>query len=121
MNNRPREFKLRRFPPIQLLLYLILRTVLMVVDMFPYSMAPQVGKWLGRIMQFVGRKHRGIAVKNLERSRGICPPDSIPEFIDRVYNRRIFDLGITNYLNRRRVFGSQNNYKNIVTTLLINI
>jgi KDO2-lipid IV(A) lauroyltransferase len=82
---RRREFKWRRFPPVQLLLYVVLRTVLMIVAMFPYSMAPQVGRWLGRIIQFIDRKHRRIAVKNLEKSRGICPPDEIPKFVDRVY------------------------------------
>lgn len=40
------------------------------------------------------------------------------DYFDRVYNRRIFNLGITNYLNRRRVYGAQNNYKNIVTWTL---
>lgn len=82
---RRREFKLRRFWPVQLVLYAVLRAVLMIVGMFPYSMAPQVGRWLGRIVQFIDRKHRRILVKNLERSRGVCPPDAIPEFADRVY------------------------------------
>jgi Kdo2-lipid IVA lauroyltransferase/acyltransferase len=82
---RKKAFKLRRFPPVQLFLYVVLRTVLMIVGMFPYAMAPQVGRWLGRILQLLDRKHRRVAVKNLERSRGVCPPDAIPEFVDRVY------------------------------------
>jgi KDO2-lipid IV(A) lauroyltransferase len=82
---RHREFKLRRYPPVQLFLYVLLRTVLMVVGMFPYAMARQVGRFLGRIVQLLDRKHRRVAVKNLEKSRGVCPPDAIPEFVDRVY------------------------------------
>jgi KDO2-lipid IV(A) lauroyltransferase len=82
---RRREFKWRRFPPVQLFLYVLVRSVLMIVGMFPYRMAPKVGNWLGRIIQLIDRKHRRIAVKNLEKSRGICPPDAITEFIDRVY------------------------------------
>jgi KDO2-lipid IV(A) lauroyltransferase len=82
---RRREFKLRRSPPVQLLLYIVLRTVLMIVGMFPYAMAPKVGRWLGRVVQLLDRRHRRVAMKNLEKSRGVCPPDAIPEFIDRVY------------------------------------
>jgi KDO2-lipid IV(A) lauroyltransferase len=85
MTDRPREFKLRRFVPVQIVLYGLLRVILMIVGMFPYSMAPQVGHWIGRLVKLLDRKHRRIAIKNLERSRGICPSDAIPEFIDRVY------------------------------------
>ena len=68
---RHREFKLRRFPPVQLFLYGLLRTVLMVVGMFPYAMAPKVGRWLGRLVQLLDRRHRRVAMKNLEKSRGV--------------------------------------------------
>jgi Kdo2-lipid IVA lauroyltransferase/acyltransferase len=80
------RFKLRRFPPVQLALYGLLRAVLMFANMFPYSMAPRVGRWIGRVVQVLDRKHRRVTVKNLEKSRGVCPPDAIPEFIDRVYD-----------------------------------
>lgn len=83
---RRREFKLRRFPPVQLFLYGLVRTILMLVGMFPHSMAPVLGRRLGRLVKLLDFKHRPIAVKNLERSRGVCPPDAIPEFVDRVYN-----------------------------------
>ena len=86
MTERRRGFKLRRFAPIQILLYGLLRVVLTIVGMFPYSMAPQVGRFLGGLVKAIDRKHRRVAVKNLERSRGVCPPDGIPDFIDRVYN-----------------------------------
>ncbi len=34
---------------------------------------------------------------------------------DRVYDKRVIDFGVTNYFNRRRSFGDQAQYKNIVT------
>jgi len=82
---RRREFKLRRFPPVQFLVYAFLRAVLMIVGMFPTSMAPALGRHVGRIAQIFDRRHRRTVVKNLERSRGVCPPDAIPEFVDRIY------------------------------------
>jgi KDO2-lipid IV(A) lauroyltransferase len=82
---RRRSFKLRRWPPVQLFLYVVLRAVLMIVGMFPYAMAPRVGRFLGWVVQLFDRRHRRVAVKNLEKSRGVCPPDAIPEFVDRVY------------------------------------
>lgn len=81
-----REFKLRRFPPLQVLVYLLVRAVVMVIDMFPYEMAPAIGRVLSRVIRLIDRKHARIAAKNLERSRGVCPPDEIPTFIDRVYD-----------------------------------
>ena len=47
--------------------------------------APQIGRLLGKLLRFFDRKHGRIAVKNLEKSRGVCPTDDIPEFVDRVY------------------------------------
>jgi KDO2-lipid IV(A) lauroyltransferase len=85
MSERRKAFRLRRFPPVQLFLYIVLRTVFMILGMFPYAMAPQVGAWLGRIVRFLDRRHALVAAKNLERTRGICPPDAIPAFIDRLY------------------------------------
>jgi len=82
MSNR---FRLRRFPPVQILLYLVVRSVLMVVRMFPWSMAPQVGVWLGRILRLLDRRHTRVAAKNLEKVRGVCAPDEIPAFINRLY------------------------------------
>jgi KDO2-lipid IV(A) lauroyltransferase len=85
MSSQSRGFRWRRFPPLQIILYLVLRVILMVIDMFPYEMAPKIGRFLGRLVRFLDRKHSRIAVKNLEKSRGVCQPDEIPEFIDRVY------------------------------------
>ncbi len=85
MSSRQKDFRLRRFPPVQLFLYLVLRTVFMVVGMFPFSMAPLVGRRLGRILRALDLRHTRVAAKNLEKSRGVCPTDTIPEFIDRIY------------------------------------
>lgn len=83
--SRARPFRLRRFPPIQIAAYLILRSVLMVVHMFPFEMAPQVGRWIGRIWKALDKRHRGVAARNVAASPGICAPEEIPAFIDRVY------------------------------------
>ncbi len=80
-----RDFRLRQLPPFQFVSYLFLRSVLMVIDMFPYSMAPRIGRFLGRTLRHLDRKHVRIAAKNLEKSRGVVQPDEIPAFIDRVY------------------------------------
>lgn len=86
MSSRRKGFRLRRFPPVQLFLYILVRLVFMVVGMFPYAMAPQVGLWLGRILRLLDGRHRRVAAKNLQKSRGVCPPDAIPQFIDRLYD-----------------------------------
>jgi len=71
--------------PIQFLLYVALRALVMVIGIFPYRTAPAIAKILGGIIRFIDRKHVRIAAKNLEKSRGICPADEIPAFIARVY------------------------------------
>jgi len=91
MTSRPRRFKLRRLPPVQLLLYVLLRAGLMIAGMFPPAAAFRGGRRLGRLLRLLDRTHRRVAVKNLERSRGVCPPDEIPEFVDRVYG----NIGLT--------------------------
>jgi KDO2-lipid IV(A) lauroyltransferase len=85
MSRKGRDFRWRRFPPVQLALYLVLRTVIMVVGMFPYSQALALARVLARLIRLIDRKHARIAAKNLEKSRGVCAPDEIPAFIDRVY------------------------------------
>jgi KDO2-lipid IV(A) lauroyltransferase len=80
------DFRLRRLAPVQLLAYLLLRIVVMVIDMFPYEMAPSIGRFLSRILRFIDRKHLRIAVKNVQKSRGVCPADGTADFIARVYD-----------------------------------
>ncbi|HZE99789.1 MAG TPA: lysophospholipid acyltransferase family protein [Planctomycetota bacterium] len=85
MSSRRSGFRLRRFPPVQLFLYLVMRTVFMVVGMFRWSLAPVVGRRLGLLLRFLDRRHTGVAARNLERTRGVCAPDAIPAFVDRLY------------------------------------
>lgn len=91
MKARSRTFKWRRTAPVQLVLYAVLRAVLMIAGMFPVSTALRGGRWLGRLLRLIDPAHRRVAVKNLERSRGVCPPDEIPEFVQRVYE----NIGLT--------------------------
>ncbi len=80
-----KDFRLHQWPPVQLLLYVVLRSVIMVVAMFPYSMAPKIGRFLGGVLRLVDRKHVRIALKNLQRTPDICPPGAIPKFIRKLY------------------------------------
>src|SRR6185503_13029464 len=50
--------------PVQFLLYLALRAVVMVVHMFPYRMVRSIGRLAGRVLYVVDRKHVNIAAKN---------------------------------------------------------
>jgi KDO2-lipid IV(A) lauroyltransferase len=79
------KFRLHEVRPVQYLLYLVLRSVIMVIDMFPYRMAPPIAKILAWIIRMVDRKHVRIAAKNLENSLGVCPTEEIPAFIRKVY------------------------------------
>jgi Kdo2-lipid IVA lauroyltransferase/acyltransferase len=83
--SRGEKRRLLQVRPIQFLLYLALRAVVMVVHMFPYRMARAIGRLMGRVLYVVDRKHVNIAAKNLHRSRGVCLPDAVPAFILRVY------------------------------------
>ncbi len=79
------EFRWRRFAPVQLLLYAVVRSIVMVIDMFPFAMAPRIAGVLARLILLIDRKHARIAVKNLEHSRGVVHADEIAPFVDRVY------------------------------------
>lgn len=83
--SRAEKFRMHELRPIQFLLYLFLRSVVMVIAMFPYSSAPAIARFLGGVIRTIDRKHVRIATKNLEKSGGVCPPDRIPAFIERVY------------------------------------
>ena len=86
MKREKRDFRWRRLSPLQIFVYLLLRILVMVLDMFPYSMAPRISRALARFVCLIDRKHPRIAAKNLENTRGIVPTDEIPEFIGRVYD-----------------------------------
>jgi len=96
-------FRLRRVLPVQLFFYLLLRVVVMVVGMFPFSMAPAMARVLGRLFRLVDLKHARIAAKNLGLSPGVCPPERIPAFVDRVYEH--LGLGFVEMLMIPRLMG----------------
>lgn len=83
--SRREKFRLHEVRPVQFLLYLVLRVLIMVIDMFPYRMAPAIAKVLGRVIRTIDRKHVRIAAKNLEKSSGVCAPGQIPAFTEKVY------------------------------------
>lgn len=83
--SRAEKFRLHEVRPVQFLLYVMLRFVVMVLGMFPWRAAPSIAKVLGLLIRVIDRKHVRIATKNLEKSRGVCPPDRIPDFIRKVY------------------------------------
>jgi KDO2-lipid IV(A) lauroyltransferase len=83
--SRAEKFRLHEVRAVQFILYLMLRIVVMVIGMLPWRMAPAVSRVLGAMIRLVDRKHVRIATKNLEKSRGVCPPDRIPAFIEKVY------------------------------------
>jgi len=83
--SRAEKFRLHEVRPVQFLLYVILRSIVMVLSMFPYTSAPTIARVLGGLIRTIDRKHVRIATKNLERSGNVCPPDQIPGFIVRVY------------------------------------
>ena len=85
MSKTTPKFRWYRSRPVKFLLYLLFRVIVLVIDILPYRLAPVLGHSLGRIIRFIDRKHTRIAAINLARSRGICPADDIPAFIDRLY------------------------------------
>lgn len=68
---RQKTFRLRRFPPAQIAMYLLLRYVIATLDIFTYDFARRIGKLIGRLMYVLDAKHRRIAVKNIERAEGM--------------------------------------------------
>lgn len=109
--NRQEEHPLLHARPVQFLLYLALRAVVMVVHMFPYRAARDIGRLVGRVLFAVDRKHVRIAVKNLHRSRGVCPPDEVPAFIRRIYEH--FGRSLVEVLMMSRLLERQE-FKNVI-------
>jgi KDO2-lipid IV(A) lauroyltransferase len=99
--SRREKFRLHEVRPIQFLLYLALRVVVMVIDMFPYRSLPGISKVLSPIIRFIDRKHVRIASKNLEKTADVCPPAGIPAFIAKVYDH--VGLGVVEMLKMPRL------------------
>ena len=99
--SRREKFRLHEVRPVQFLMYLALRVIVAVVDMFPYRTLPTVAKAVGWAVRSVDRKHVRIARKNLGNSAGVCAPGAIPDFIARVYNH--VGLGFAEMLKLHRL------------------
>jgi KDO2-lipid IV(A) lauroyltransferase len=84
--SRREKFRPYEIPPVQFLLYLLLRVVIMVVDMVPLRQMERVSKVLSSVIRMIDRKHVRIAAKNLGKSVGICPPERIAAFTASVYD-----------------------------------
>lgn len=86
MSPRQKTFRLRRFLPAQVAMYLMLRYIIAALDVFTYDFARRVGKLIGRIMYVLDAKHRKIAVKNIERAEGMPKkPREVHRLVRRVY------------------------------------
>ena len=105
-----RDFRWRRFVPVQILNYLALRVVVMVISMFPFSMVPRIGALLAFVIRFIDRKHTRIAEKNLANTRGLVAPEDVHAFIGRVYAHIgqgfVEMLMIPRLLERRQLSGA---------------
>jgi len=83
---RQKTFRLRRFLPAQIAMYVLLRYVIATLDVFTYDFARRIGKLIGRLMYVLDAKHRRIAVKNIERAEGMPKkPREIHRLVRRVY------------------------------------
>lgn len=85
MGRRNGRFRLRRWAPVQFALYLLLRAAISAIALCPDGRAPRLARLLGRLALLIDRRHARVARKNLENTRGLCPPERIPAFIGRVY------------------------------------
>jgi KDO2-lipid IV(A) lauroyltransferase len=70
---------------VQFLVFVLVRLAVAALQALPPRAAIRAGRALGRALRHVDFKHARIAAKNLERSRGVVPPDGIDAFIDRLY------------------------------------
>lgn len=71
--------------PVAFAVYVAARVAFMVVQMFPWTGARAVGRWLGWLLRRVDRKHARIARRNLERAREVVPQGGADGFLGRVY------------------------------------
>lgn len=79
-------FRWRRFPPTQFLIYVLVRTLVAVLEMLPDDLSLRAGKFMGRFVYLVDAKHRNIGVKNLQRAEGMPKdPAEIQRLLRRVY------------------------------------
>ena len=81
-----RDFKWRRFPPLQLVVYVFVRAVIAVAHMFTYRYLHRIGRLAGKVGYVLDVKHRRIAEKNVFRAEGMPKePAAVARFVRRVY------------------------------------
>ncbi len=71
-------------PPVEFVIYLAVRMVLMTVQIFPRRHVRMLGIGIGRLARLLDRRHVRIARKNLERS-GLVAPRDVDPLITRVF------------------------------------
>ncbi len=86
---KKRRFRLRQWPPLQVLSYLLLRAVAMIVAIFPLASAPGVARFLAALVMNFDRRHRTVAAANLRRTK---MTDDIPSMIRRVYEHMALSI-----------------------------
>jgi Kdo2-lipid IVA lauroyltransferase/acyltransferase len=101
MSDGKREFRLMRWRPLQFLLYLVLRWVVMVVSMFPFEKGPEIARFLAWIIRTIDRKHVRIALKNIKASQAHVVTGDPDRFVRRVY--RHLALGFVEMLMIPRI------------------
>jgi KDO2-lipid IV(A) lauroyltransferase len=97
-----KKSRLVRWPPLQFFVYGLVRSVAMIVVMFPYSSAPVLGRYIGWLVRWIDAKHRSLAAKNLERTRFT---NDIPGMILRIYEN--IGRGIVEMLMLPRIVRNQ--------------
>ncbi len=109
MSRRNKSFRWHRVKGIQYALYLLVRVVAMIFDMFPLRTSMKIHGFTGRIIRLIDRKHVKITRKNLERSPTAVAPDDIEAFTQRAYahlGRSFVEILSVPGLLRRRKFMS---------------
>jgi KDO2-lipid IV(A) lauroyltransferase len=87
-SKKDRKFRLRRWPPAQLVIYFLLRSLIAVIEMLDPRDIRKIGRFLGRIGYLLDAKHRPIAVKNVTRASGMPKePREVARFVRRVYEQ----------------------------------
>lgn len=109
MSHRNKSFRWHRIRWIQYLLYMLVRVVAMIFDMFPFRTSVKIHGFVGRIIRLVDRKHVKITRKNLERSPTAVKYDDIEDFTRRAYShlgRSFVEILSAPGLLRRKKFTS---------------
>lgn len=106
---KKRRFRLRQWPPLQVLVYLLLRAVAMVVTIFPFSSAPALSRFLAAVWRRFDRRHSTVAAANLRRLK---MTNDVPSMIRRVYEHMALSIleilmipraGITRHVRLERL------------------